>query len=318
MRPGSRPAVLRITVDAPLGIESVVPRIEERLGAFEVLSIDSTPIDKQADGWRQTWRVTLAAFDKGEQDLPRFALDYTAAGGQVLAYWIDPLLSATITAPAVTAGMPCADVERLASSARSRRGRASRDRRFLRGRGSPRSRDDFGGRGPAPATQLDFFRNLQLEWPDRLRRDADDEDAAQLQPRRRDPRLGVGPSSRRIRRVAALARARQPWLLGCAEASRTRPGALFAHTGDAVRFGNVVPTRTATRRRRRGGGWESMTPPRFERAAESEALVNCRRCSSRSSGSRIGRLRLLAAPNLIGWCAGCGGATLPAVSSLDC
>jgi hypothetical protein len=50
--------------------------------------------------------VTLAAFDKGEPHVPRFALDYTAAGGQTLAYWADTGLLATITAPTVTADMP--------------------------------------------------------------------------------------------------------------------------------------------------------------------------------------------------------------------
>ncbi len=97
---------LTIEVDAPTPIESVQPRLEERLGEFDVLSIDSTPIAKTEWAWRQTWRVTLAAFDKGEPRVPRFPLDYTAAGGQKLAYWTDAGLSATITAPVVTADMP--------------------------------------------------------------------------------------------------------------------------------------------------------------------------------------------------------------------
>ncbi len=97
---------LTIDVDAPATIESVQPRLEERLGEFDVLSIDSTPMAKTDDAWRQTWRVTLAAFDKGEPHVPRFALDYTAAGGQTLAYWADTGLLATITAPTVTADMP--------------------------------------------------------------------------------------------------------------------------------------------------------------------------------------------------------------------
>jgi hypothetical protein len=97
---------LTIDVDAPSLIESVQPRLEERLGDFDVLSIDSTPMAKRDGAWRQTWRVTLAAFDKGEPRVPRFALDYTAAGGLMLAYWADTGLLATITAPAVTADMP--------------------------------------------------------------------------------------------------------------------------------------------------------------------------------------------------------------------
>ena len=97
---------LNIDIDAPATIESVQPRLEERLGEFDVLSIDSTPVVRGENGWRQSWRVTLAAFDKGEARVPRFALDYTAAGGQRLAYWIDTGLLATITAPAVTADMP--------------------------------------------------------------------------------------------------------------------------------------------------------------------------------------------------------------------
>jgi hypothetical protein len=97
---------LTIDVDAPSSIESVRPRLEERLGDFDVLSIDSTPVTRQETGWRQRWRVTLAAFDKGEPRVPRFALDYTAAGGQTLAYWTEPGLTVTITAPQVTAAMP--------------------------------------------------------------------------------------------------------------------------------------------------------------------------------------------------------------------
>jgi hypothetical protein len=96
---------LTIDVDAPAPIESVQPRLEERLGEFDVLSIDSTPVARSDGAWRQTWRVTLAAFDKGEPRVPRFPLDY-AAGGQTLAYWTDSGLAATITAPAVTADMP--------------------------------------------------------------------------------------------------------------------------------------------------------------------------------------------------------------------
>lgn len=97
---------LNIDIDAPGTIEAVQPRLEERLGDFDVLSIDSTPVVRGEYGWRQSWRVTLAAFDKGEARVPRFALDYTAAGGQTLAYWIEPGLKATITSPAVTPDMP--------------------------------------------------------------------------------------------------------------------------------------------------------------------------------------------------------------------
>ena len=104
-RTGDRVTLL-LVIDAPVTIESVRPRLEERLGAFDVLSIDSTPVEKHDAGWRQEWRVTLAAFDQGEHAVPRFAIDYAAAGGQTLAYWIDPQRAATITAPAVTADMP--------------------------------------------------------------------------------------------------------------------------------------------------------------------------------------------------------------------
>jgi hypothetical protein len=97
---------LTIDVDAPATIESVQPRLEERLGDFDVLTIDSTPVARTDVSWRQTWRVTLAAFDKGEPRVPRFPLDYTAAGGQTLAYWAETGLLATITSPSVTADMP--------------------------------------------------------------------------------------------------------------------------------------------------------------------------------------------------------------------
>jgi hypothetical protein len=97
---------LTIEVDAPATIESVQPRLEERLGDFDVLTIDSTPVVRTDVSWRQTWRVTLAAFDKGEPRVPRFPLDYTAAGGQTLAYWADTGLLATITSPSVTADTP--------------------------------------------------------------------------------------------------------------------------------------------------------------------------------------------------------------------
>jgi hypothetical protein len=97
---------LTIEVDAPPTIEAVQPRLEERLGDFDVLTIDSTPVARTDASWRQTWRVTLAAFDKGEPRVPRFALDYTAAGGQTLAFWAETGLAATITSPTVTADMP--------------------------------------------------------------------------------------------------------------------------------------------------------------------------------------------------------------------
>jgi hypothetical protein len=97
---------LTIDIDAPASVESVQPRLEETLGDFDVLSIDSTPVTRQDTGWQQRWRVTLAAFDKGEPTVPRFAIDYTAAGGQTLAWWAEPGLSAAITAPQVTAAMP--------------------------------------------------------------------------------------------------------------------------------------------------------------------------------------------------------------------
>jgi hypothetical protein len=97
---------LTIDVDAPPTIESIQPRVDERLGEYDVLSIDSTPMARGDGAWSQTWRITLAAFDKGEARVPRFAIDYTAAGGQTLAYWADTGLLATITAPTVTADMP--------------------------------------------------------------------------------------------------------------------------------------------------------------------------------------------------------------------
>jgi hypothetical protein len=97
---------LTIDVDASTAIESVQPRLVERLGDFDVLSIDSTPVTRDDTGWRQRWRVTLAAFDKGEPRLPRFALDYATTGGILQAYWVDAGLGATITAPVVTAEMP--------------------------------------------------------------------------------------------------------------------------------------------------------------------------------------------------------------------
>jgi len=96
---------LTIDIEAPATIESVQPRLEERLGEFDVLSIDSAPVTRTDGAWQQTWRVTLAAFDKGEPRVPRFAIDYTAAGGQALAYWADAGLLAAITAPAVTPDM---------------------------------------------------------------------------------------------------------------------------------------------------------------------------------------------------------------------
>ncbi len=97
---------LTIDLEAPATIESIQPRVDERLGDYDVISIDSTPVARRDDAWSQTWRITLAAFDKGEARLPRFAIDYTAAGGQALAYWADTGLLATITAPTVTADMP--------------------------------------------------------------------------------------------------------------------------------------------------------------------------------------------------------------------
>jgi len=97
---------LTIDVDAPATIESIQPRVDERLGEFDVISIDSTPVARRDGAWSQTWRITLAAFDKGEPRVPRFAIDYTAAGGQTLAYWADTGLLAAITAPTVTADMP--------------------------------------------------------------------------------------------------------------------------------------------------------------------------------------------------------------------
>jgi hypothetical protein len=100
------PLTLTIDIDAPASIESAQPRLEETLGDFDVLSIDSTPVTRQDGSWRQRWRVTLAAFDKGEPKVPRFAIDYTAAGGQTLAWWADPGLAAAISAPQVTADMP--------------------------------------------------------------------------------------------------------------------------------------------------------------------------------------------------------------------
>ena len=77
--------------------------------------------------WRQTWRVTLAAFDKGEPRVPRFALDYTAAGGQTLAYWADTGLTrddhrAGRSPPTCRCGRSSGARTRR----RSRRGRASR------------------------------------------------------------------------------------------------------------------------------------------------------------------------------------------------
>ena len=71
---GPQGGELTIDVDAPSIIESVRPRLEERLGDFDVLSIDSTPMAKGDGSWRQTWQVTLAAFDKGQPRVPRFAL----------------------------------------------------------------------------------------------------------------------------------------------------------------------------------------------------------------------------------------------------
>jgi hypothetical protein len=100
------PLTLTIDIDAPASIESAQPRLEETLGDFDVLSIDSTPVTRQESGWQQRWRVTLAAFDKGEPKVPRFAIDYAAAGGQMLAWWAEPGLAATISAPQVTADMP--------------------------------------------------------------------------------------------------------------------------------------------------------------------------------------------------------------------
>ncbi len=97
---------LTIDVDAPASIEAIQPRVDERLGEYDVISIDSTPVARRDGAWAQTWRVTLAAFDKGEARVPRFAIDYTAAGGQTLAYWADTGLLATITAPTVTPDMP--------------------------------------------------------------------------------------------------------------------------------------------------------------------------------------------------------------------
>jgi hypothetical protein len=97
---------LTIEVDAPPTIEAVQPRLEERLGDFDVLTIDSTPVARTDASWRQTWRVTLVAFDRGQPRVPRFALDYTAAGGQTLAFWAETGLAATITSPTVTADMP--------------------------------------------------------------------------------------------------------------------------------------------------------------------------------------------------------------------
>ena len=73
---------LTIDIDAPATIEAVQPRLEERPGEFDVLSIHSTPTAKAATRGARRGAVTLAAFDKGEPRVPRFAIDYTAAGGQ--------------------------------------------------------------------------------------------------------------------------------------------------------------------------------------------------------------------------------------------
>ena len=57
--------------------------------------------------------------------MPRFALDYSAAG-QTLAYWADTGLLATITAPTVTADMPLRPIVGRQDRRPSRPGRASR------------------------------------------------------------------------------------------------------------------------------------------------------------------------------------------------
>jgi len=239
---------LTIDIDAPALIESVQPRLEDRLGEFDVLSIDSTPVTRSDGAWRQTWRVTLAAFDKGEPRVPRFAIDYTAAGGQALAYWADAGLLATITAPTVTADMPLRPiVERQDPPPESPWPRIALIGGIL---------SLVVGLGSIPLTvwwlralrrrrQLAFFRNLQLELarlgeaPTRT-----PEEARAAYTRAAEIlRLGVGrvapgptaslPSPELASHLARVG----------AEASRIAARLRTSLSAvDAVRFGNVVPT----------------------------------------------------------------------------
>lgn len=239
---------LTIDIDAPATIESVQPRLEERLGEFDVLSIDSTPVARSEGAWRQTWRVTLAAFDKGEPRVPRFAIDYTAAGGQVLAYWADAGLLATITAPAVTADMPLRPmVERQDPPPQSPWPRIALYGGILSllvGLASiPLAM--WWMRALRRRRQLAFFRNLQIELArlgDAPTRTPEEARAAYTRAAE-ILRLGVGrvapgptaalPSPELASHLARLG----------AEASRIAARLRTALSAvDAVRFGNVVPT----------------------------------------------------------------------------
>jgi hypothetical protein len=272
---------LTIDIDAPATIEAVQPRLEERLGEFDVLSIDSTPVARTDGTWRQTWRVTLAAFDKGEPRVPRFAIDYTAAGGQALAYWADAGLLATITAPTVTADMPLRPiVERQDPPPQSPWPRIALIGSIL---------SLVVGVASIPLTmwwlkavrrrrQLAFFRNLQIELarlgeaPTRT-----PEEARAAYTRAAEIlRLGVG-------RVApgSTASLPSPELAShlarvSAEASRIAARLRTSLSAvDAVRFGNVVPTphrHTATLGEA-GGVVQSM----------SSAAVDQRRTKARAS-----------------------------------
>jgi hypothetical protein len=100
------PITLTLTLDVPESIDQVRPRLDERLGDFEVSAIDSSAPDRTARGWRQVWRVTLRTFEPGNRVVPTLPLDYTAAGGRLLTVSIDPRATVGVTSPTVTADMP--------------------------------------------------------------------------------------------------------------------------------------------------------------------------------------------------------------------
>lgn len=60
----------RITLDYPPGTQFELPRLEESLGPFEILSQQLHPPRKVKERYRRLWEVSLTIFDTGRVEIP--------------------------------------------------------------------------------------------------------------------------------------------------------------------------------------------------------------------------------------------------------
>lgn len=95
-----------LTLDGDADVVASRPALGQRIGDFEVLSVQATGLARLFGRAPRSWRLVLTSFEAGARSLDRVTIEGTTRDGRAFVSTAAPAVAVTVTSPTVRADDP--------------------------------------------------------------------------------------------------------------------------------------------------------------------------------------------------------------------